>query len=148
RVAIDIRSISDFGVGTYVRNVVREIGYLDQVNEYVLIGQASRIFNPSQLPPNLRTVNLELPAGSAKGYLALRRILSEEHCDVFHMPSLFWLPPYLPPCPYVVTIHDVVDYMYRTTSHRGMRGALHFYSTRHVLRHAARIMAVSNFTRQ
>lgn len=147
RVGIDIRAIGDFGVGTYIRNVVRELAQLDHVNEYVLIGQAERIVNASQLPANIRTVNLDVPPQTPKGYFALRRILQEERCDVFHMPSISWLPAYLPPCPYVITVHDVLDYLYRASNHRGIKGTLQFYSTRYVLRRASRIMAVSNFTR-
>jgi glycosyltransferase involved in cell wall biosynthesis len=148
RVGIDIRAISDFGVGTYIRNVVRELGHLDHSSEYVLVGQTERIANPAHLPPNFQSVRLEIPPTSTKGYFALRRILREQRCDVFHMPSLAWLPPYFPPCPYVVTVHDVLDYMYRASNHRGFRGTISFYSTRHVLRNASRILAVSNFTRQ
>lgn len=147
RVAIDIRAISDFGVGTYIRNVVRELGKLDRIDEYVLVGEAERIFDVRQLPGNFRTVQLSLPATSTRGYFAFRRILRDEKCDLVHMPSLFWLPPYLPPCPYIVTVHDVLDYMYRATSHSGLRGTLHYYSTRFMLRHASRILAVSNFTK-
>lgn len=147
RVAIDIRAISDFGVGTYIRNVVRELGKLDLTDEYVLIGEAERIFDLTQLPPNFRSVDLTIPANSARGYLRLRQILRDEKCDLVHLPSLFWLPPYLPPCPYIITVHDVLDYMYRATNHSGLRGTLHFYSTRMVLKNAARILAVSNFTK-
>lgn len=147
RVAIDIRAVSDFGVGTYIRNVVREIGKLDRTNEYVLVGEAERIFDVRRLPSNFSTVALSVPPSSTRGYLALRKILREQNCDLMHLPSLFWLPPYLPPCPYVVTVHDVLDYMYRAANGRGLRGSVHFYSTRFVLRHASRIMAVSNFTK-
>lgn len=147
RVAIDIRAVSDFGVGTYIRNVVRLLGKLDRTNEYLLIGDAERIFDVSRLPSNVSTVQLNLPPTTTSGYLALRKVLREHNCDLMHLPSLFWLPPYLPPCPYVVTAHDVLDYMYRASNGRGLRGSLHFYSTRFVLRRAARIMAVSNFTK-
>ncbi len=147
RVAIDIRTVSDFGVGTYIRNVVREIGKLDHVNEYVLIGEAERIFDVSRLPSNFSTVTLTIPPTTTRGYLGLRKVLREQRCDLMHMPSLFWLPPYLPPCPFIVTVHDVLDYMYRASNGRGLRSSLHFYSTRFVLSHASRIMAVSNFTR-
>lgn len=147
RVAIDIRAVSDFGVGTYIRNVVRELGKLDQENQYVLIGEPERIFDVRRLPPNFSTVSLTISPSTTRGYLALRKILREQHCDLMHMPSLLWLPPYLPPCPYVVTVHDVLDYMYRASNGRGLLNSLHFYSTRFVLSRAARIMAVSNFTK-
>jgi glycosyltransferase involved in cell wall biosynthesis len=147
RVAIDIRTVSDFGVGTYIRNVVREIGKLDHSNEYVLIGEAERIFDVSRLPKNFSTVTLTIPPTTTRGYLGLRKVLRDQHCDLMHMPSLFWLPPYLPPCPYVVTVHDVLDYMYRAANGRGLLSSMHFYSTRFVLGRASRIMAVSNFTK-
>jgi hypothetical protein len=39
KVALDIRRMTDFGVGTYTRNVVRALGRIDLSNEYFLIGQ-------------------------------------------------------------------------------------------------------------
>ena len=147
RVGIDIRAISDFGVGTYIRNIVRSLGCVDCRNEFLLIGEAERSFDMSKLPGNFRAVPLADPINTTRGYFALRRCIRDEHCDVLHIPTLFWLPPYLPPCPYLVTVHDVLDYMYRATNGGGIRGALNFYSTRYVLQHAARILAVSNFTK-
>ena len=42
RVAIDIRPIRDFGVGTYIRNIVRHLGRIDEHNDYFLIGGRDR----------------------------------------------------------------------------------------------------------
>ena len=38
RIAIDIRRIGEFGVGTYTRNAIRTLARLDHDNEYFLIG--------------------------------------------------------------------------------------------------------------
>jgi len=148
RVGIDIRAISDFGVGTYIRNIVRTLARVDLADEFLLIGDAERNFDMSKLPSNFRPVALPAPVTTARGYFALRRCIRDERCDVLHIPTLFWLPPYLPPCPFLVTIHDLLDYMYRATKGTPrMRGMLNFYSTRYMLQHAARILAVSNFTK-
>ena len=147
RVGIDIRSISDFGVGTYIRNIVRALASVDHTDEFLLIGEAERSFDMTRLPANFRAVPLPDPVSTTRGYFALRRCIRDERCDLLHIPTLFWLPPYLPPCPYLVTVHDVLDYMYRATNGAGIRGSLNFYSTRYVLQHAARILAVSNFTK-
>ncbi|HUN89887.1 MAG TPA: glycosyltransferase family 1 protein [Terriglobales bacterium] len=148
RVGIDIRAISDFGVGTYIRNIVRTLARVDLADEFLLIGDAERNFEMSRLPRNFRAVALAAPASTARGYFALRRCIRDECCDVLHIPTLFWLPPYQPPCPYLVTIHDALDYMYRATKGTPrVRGALNFYSTRYMLQHAARILAVSNFSK-
>jgi len=34
RIAIDVRRIRDFGIGTYIRNLVRELARLDCENRY------------------------------------------------------------------------------------------------------------------
>jgi glycosyltransferase involved in cell wall biosynthesis len=147
RIGIDIRAISDFGVGTYIRNIVRALGCVDCDNEFLLIGDAERSFDMAKLPANFRAVPLRDPVNTTRGYFALRRCIRDERCDLLHIPTLFRVPPYLPPCPFVVTVHDVLDYMYRATNGGGIWGTLNFYSTRYVLQHAARILAVSNFTK-
>ena len=35
--------MTEFGIGTYTRNIVRALGRLDQSNEYVLIGPPDKV---------------------------------------------------------------------------------------------------------
>ena len=37
RIAIDARKFRDFGIGTYIRNILIELSRLDQANEYVVL---------------------------------------------------------------------------------------------------------------
>jgi len=46
-----------------------------------------------------------------------------------------------------MTVHDVLEHMYRAHGHSGLRRFLHFQLTRRMLRGAARIFAVSRFTK-
>ena len=63
------------------------------------------------------------------------------------MPHLFWKPQAIP-CPYVVTVHDLLDHLYRVNSASSLKRSLHFQFTKRVLHHAARIFAVSNFSKK
>jgi len=36
RIVIDVRHIRDFGIGTYIRNLVAALGELDPYNKYLL----------------------------------------------------------------------------------------------------------------
>jgi glycosyltransferase involved in cell wall biosynthesis len=63
-----------------------------------------------------------------------------------HIPHLFWMPRALP-CPYVMTVHDLLEHMYRAHEGSGVMRSLHFQLTRRVLKGAARILAVSHFTK-
>ncbi len=147
KVAIDIRPIGDFGVGTYVRNVVRTLGKLDHRNEFFLIGGRDRLREIGRLPENFRIVPFGAEENSPRGYFGFRQVLKHYGCDLVHIPHLFWVPQYLP-CPYVVTVHDLLDFMYRAHNGSGMRRGLHRFCTQQVLRHAARVLAVSNFTKK
>jgi len=146
RVGIDIRHISDFGVGTYIRNVVRILSRQDEINEYFLMGLPEHLRDLDTLPPTFHLVRVGRPESSIGGYFEFRNALKEHRCDVLHVPHLMGLPQYLP-CPYVVTVHDLLDYMYRSHA-SGLRRTANFYFTKHVLTHAARIFAVSNFTKK
>ena len=42
KIAIDIRRMTEFGVGTYIRNVVRTLGRLDHETTYFLIGSPAK----------------------------------------------------------------------------------------------------------
>ena len=146
RVGFDIRPIQDFGVGTYIRNVVRTLGQLDASNDYFLIGGRDRVREIGKLPPNFHVVPFSDDLHPARRFLSFSQVLRQYACDLVHIPHLSWSPLYLP-CPYVITVHDLLDFMYRTHNGSGMRRTAHRYLTDRVLRRAARILAVSQFTK-
>jgi len=146
KIAIDIRRMTEFGVGTYIRNVVRALGRLDCENKYLLIGTPAKVQEIGVLPPNFHAVPLTSPERSLQGYREFRAVLKGLGCDVVHIPNLFSVPRALP-CPYVMTVHDLLEHMAWASDRSGFWRSLHFQMTRQVLRGAARIFAVSNFTK-
>jgi len=119
---------------------------IDRSDEYFLIGDPERAREIGDLPPNFHAVPLRTSGTLVGEYLEFRRTLRESGCDFVHIPHLMAVPQYLP-CPYVVTVHDVLDYMYRASNGSGLRRMLHFSFTKRVLTQAVRIFAVSNFTK-
>jgi glycosyltransferase involved in cell wall biosynthesis len=146
KIGVDIRHLTDFGVGTYLRNVLRGLVRLDRGNQYCLIGDPERAREIGDLPANFQVVALNRHQTTLAEALAFRRIVRRERCDIVHVPHLMSMPQYLP-CPYVVTVHDLLDYMYRARNGSSLRRMLHFQFTRRVLHRAARIFAVSHFTK-
>ena len=146
KIAIDIRRMNEFGVGTYTRNIVRALGRLDRTNKYFLLGSTEKVAEMGALPANFNAVPLTERDNSFKGYRHCRIVLKRLQCDLVHIPHLFWVPRTLP-CPYVMTVHDVLDHMYRAKNNSGLQRSLHLHLTRRVLRGAERIFAVSRFTK-
>ena len=146
KIAIDIRRMTEFGVGTYIRNIVRTLARLDHETTFFLIGPLAKVEEIGPLPANFHAVPLDGPERSMKSFREFRSIVHRLECDLVHIPSLFSIPRALP-CPYVLTVHDMLDYMSRARMQTGFWGSLQFQLTKQVLRHASRIFAVSNFTK-
>ena len=138
--------MTEFGVGTYIRNVVRTLARLDRDSTYYLVGSPAKMAECGPLPGNFQAVELTAPDNTVKGYVEFRAIVRRLGCDVAHIPHLFWMPRGLA-CPYVLTVHDLLEHMYGSRNFSSLRRSLHFYLTRRVLRGAARVMAVSQFTK-
>jgi glycosyltransferase involved in cell wall biosynthesis len=146
KIAIDIRRMTEFGVGTYLRNVVRTLGRLDRENQYFRVGPPGKVEEIGALPVNFQAIPLAAPEGSLRGYREFRGAIKGLSCDLVHIPNLFSIPRALP-CPYVMTVHDMLDHLSRSRRRGGVWRSLHFQLTRRVLRGAERIFAVSNFTK-
>ncbi len=110
RVAIDIRKLRDYGIGTYVRNIVTQIARLDTESEYVLVSRPEDLEFTRSLGPNLRGVVSTAGNYSIREQFGIPAIVRREKPDVFHAPH-YVLPPLLS-CPSVVTIHDCIHLMF------------------------------------
>jgi glycosyltransferase involved in cell wall biosynthesis len=145
KIAIDIRRMNEFGVGTYTRNIVRALARQDHENEYLLLGPEQKVHEIGALPQNFQAVTVP-PPDTIAGYMQCHAAVRRHGCRLVHVPHLFWLPQRLP-CPYVITVHDLLEHMYRARNGSNLKRTLHFHMTRRVLKNAARIFAVSQFTK-
>jgi glycosyltransferase involved in cell wall biosynthesis len=146
RIALDTRRVADFGIGTYIRNLVRALARVDDHNQYKLITTEHPVPEFSDLPSNFQTAIFPGDKkGTAQSGLAQIRyglFLQKLEADLFHIPLN--AVPLLMPKPYLVTIHDMSTLLF--ASQLGYRNRLrHFYLRRGLLR-ADRIMAVSMAT--
>lgn len=138
--------MTEFGVGTYIRNIVRTLSRLDQKDSYFLIGPPAKFQEIGPLPANFESIPLLAPERSWQGYQEFRAALKRIPCDLVHIPNLFSVPRALP-CPYVMTVHDMLEHMSLPRDQNGFWRSVYFQLTKRVLAGATRIFAVSNFTR-
>ena len=110
RVAIDIRKLHDYGIGTYLRNLLRQLARIDGDTEYVLL-QAPGDRGLAEPPgPNFRRVTVSAKPYSVAEQLSVPFHLARLSPDLFHAPH-YVLPP-LVPCRAVVTIHDCIHLVF------------------------------------
>ncbi len=141
RVAIDIRRAGDFGVGTYIRNVVRALARMDRATHYLLIGQPRHRDEFGSLPENFELLEYAAPPGSFHSHLHLPMLLRRRGVDLLHMPW-FYAPAVLP-CRLVLTVHDLSDFHYPPPGPWWVHSARLRFARRALVR-ASRILAVSH----
>ena len=144
RIAIDVRRIEDFGVGTYIRNLVRTLATRDQVNRYVLLGDPEKVAAVTALPENFRVVPWGDSKKNLRRALQLHHLLQAHSIELLHYPYL--RSAFLVPCRYLMTVHDVAEFIY--TRQSGWKQNLRWRMLRRTLRGAQRIMAVSRATQR
>jgi len=141
-IGIDIRRLRDFGIGTYIRNLVRALSEIDRENRYSLIAAEADLPELAALPPNFRgVVYAKSDSWLGLSYWLFLRGLS---FDLFHVPLNF--APILMPRPYLVTVHDMSRLLFENA--RGLSNSVRLFRYRRGLMRAARVLTVSNATRR
>jgi glycosyltransferase involved in cell wall biosynthesis len=110
RIAIDARKLRDFGIGTYIRNILTELSRLDRENEYVVLCRPDDVDSGDILGRNFRMVPEAAPTYSVSEQLRIPMVLAREAVHLVHEPH-YVLPP-LVRCRSVVTIHDCIHLMF------------------------------------
>jgi glycosyltransferase involved in cell wall biosynthesis len=142
KIAIDVRRVRDFGVGTYIRNLLRALGTVGAAHSYELICSPGDVAQFADLPGNFRTVIYARNDWSRLDHFSLPRLLRSLKVDLTHIP--FHRVPLFLPKPYVVTIHDLSSLFFDEAS--GLLHEAHVFRLRRGLERAGRIIAVSGAT--
>jgi glycosyltransferase involved in cell wall biosynthesis len=146
RVAIDARKLHDFGIGTYIRNLLRHLARIDRDNEYVLLCQQADLGIAAQLGSNFRAVLEPSPNYSFREQIHVPWALHRERPDVFHAPH-YVLPPAVR-CRSIVTIHDCIHLMFPQYLPNRMAYAYARASMWSAARQSSRILTVSEASKR
>jgi glycosyltransferase involved in cell wall biosynthesis len=106
RIAIDARKLHDYGIGTYVRNLVHWLARKDDDHHYYLLCRDDDADLMRRLGPRFEPVIAHAANYSVREQLSIPLALARARTDLFHAPHYVVSP--LTPCPYVVTIHDCI----------------------------------------
>jgi glycosyltransferase involved in cell wall biosynthesis len=110
RIAIDARKLRDFGIGTYIRNILMELSRLDRDTEYVVLCRPDDVEAGDVLGRNFRMVPETADTYSIAEQFKIPLSLAREGVQMVHEPH-YVLPPLLR-CRSVVTIHDCIHLMF------------------------------------
>ena len=110
RIGIDARKLHDFGIGTYIRNLLRHLARMDDRTEFVVFCRPEDRETLSTLGENFRAVPETAANYSVAEQLRIPLALQREGVTLFHAPH--YVLPALVRCRSVVTIHDCIHLMF------------------------------------
>jgi len=144
KIVIDARRLRDFGIGTYIRNLIYALAKADQKNQYEVVVSPAQAPLLSGLPPHFQIAAYNSDDTRPSEHIAFPLFLRRFSADVFHIPLN--RVPFFMPKPYVVTVHDMASLLFSEES--GMRMNIRRYRFRRGLLRAGKILAVSAATRR
>jgi glycosyltransferase involved in cell wall biosynthesis len=110
RIGIDARKLHDFGIGTYIRNLLRHLARMDDRTEYIVVCRPEDRAGLSALGENFRLVSESAGNYTVAEQVKIPLVLQREGVTLFHAPH-YVLPPLIR-CRSVVTIHDCIHLMF------------------------------------
>ena len=145
-IAIDARKVRDFGIGTYIRNLVQHLSEIDRDTNYLLFTGTQGREILDDLPPNFQVVTQRSPVYSLRELFMVSWDLFRLKVDLYH--ATHYVLPFMVPCRAVVTIHDIIHLLYPDF----LPNRLAFFYAHRMIRHGLsrgdRVITVSNNTRQ
>ena len=145
RVVFDARRIRDFGIGTYIRNLLAGLGSLDTTDRFFLIAGPDDAGEVPSLPANFEVVPYSGSAGWPVRPFAFPNFLRQFRADMHHIP-LNAVPVFMPK-PYIVTVHDMSAILFGERQ-PGYREELRMRWFRRGLLRADKVISVSDATRR
>jgi glycosyltransferase involved in cell wall biosynthesis len=146
RVAFDIRRAGDFGIGTYIRNIINQLARTDSETQYLLIGEQRHLQQLDPLPDNFKLLEYGYEPGSFHTHMHLPFLLRKHDVDILHMPWFY--APAVVPTRLVLTVHDLTDVLAPPVGATPLVQAGRLYFARRALARADRIFAVSHSSKR
>lgn len=132
RIGIDARMLDNTGIGRYLRNLLIHLARLDNRNEYIVFINQTNSRVVAQANFQFVPLTIATPLYSLREQCWLPLEIRRWGLDFCHYPN-FSLP-LIHTCPFLVTIHDLIYYLYPDQC--PSRAAHHY--ARFMLRHATR----------
>jgi alpha-1,3-rhamnosyl/mannosyltransferase len=108
-IGVDARKLTDYGIGTYVGNLLKGFSLRPEIDLTILAraGHEDRI---AAIAPGAKVISVSAREYSIAEHYRVPVVLWREKIDVFHVPH--YVVPFAIRHPVVATVHDVIQLYY------------------------------------
>ena len=145
RLALDGRKLTDFGIGTYLRALLRGLDSRPDL-ELTVVARSGHEDRVASIAPRARVITTSARGYGVAEHLQLPAALWRERVDLVHFPH--YVAPRLVPKPVVVTVHDLIQLFYPPKDRPHLARLYLRMMMRSALRRARRVITVSRSSRR
>jgi glycosyltransferase involved in cell wall biosynthesis len=145
RLAIDGRKLTDFGIGTYLRALLRGLDERTDL-ELTVLARSGHEDRVADLASRARVITTSARGYGVAEHLKLPAALWREKIDLIHFPH--YVAPRFLPTPVVVTIHDLIHLFYPPERRPHLARFYLRMMVGSALRRARRVITVSRTSRR
>jgi len=145
RLALDGRKLTDFGIGTYLRALLRGLDARADL-DLIVVARSGHEERVAALAPGARVITTSARAYGPGEHFQLPAALWREKIDLVHFPH--YVVPRLLPKPIVVTIHDLIQLFYPPQNRPHLARLYLKWMIGSALRRARRVITVSRSSRR
>jgi glycosyltransferase involved in cell wall biosynthesis len=145
KIAIDVRKWNDYGIGTYVRNLVRHLARIDSETTYLLFCKPADERTLRDFAENFVPVIDGSARYGVREHVSIPWKLRKLGADLLHSPH--YVRPLLCSIPSVVTVHDCIHLLFPQYLPNRMAYRYARFVMGSAVRHASLVFTVSQASR-
>ena len=146
RIGIDARMLDNTGIGRYLRNLLIHLARKDQQNEYIIFVNKDHTQVVTQENFLFVPLKIHVPLYSLQEQSWFPLEIRKWKLDLIHYPN--FNIPFIQFCPYVVTIHDLIYYLYPDQCPSKFAYYYACSMIRYATKHARTVMTVSEHSKK
>jgi len=145
RICIDARKYFDYGIGTYLRNIIDQFAKISSPHQFFLLAAPDDINNLPKFPENISVIREAAGKYSMREHLAIPAKLRKLKVDLYHSPH--YVVPLVKVKPTLTVISDLIHLRFKANLKRVGAYTYAKFMIKHALKSSDSVVTISEWSK-
>ncbi len=145
KICIDARKYFDFGIGTYLRNIIDQFAKISSPHQFFLLAAPDDIKNLPKFPENISVIREAAGKYSIREQLAIPAKLRKLEVDLYHSPH--YVVPLVKTKPTLTVISDLIHLRFKSNLKRAGAYTYAKFMIKHALKSSNSVVTISQWSK-
>jgi len=145
KICIDVRKYFDFGIGTYLRNIIDQFAKISSPHQFFLLAAPGDIDNLPKFPGNFSVIKESAGKYSIREHLTIPAKLRKLEVDLYHSPH--YVVPLVKAKPTLTVISDLIHLRFKANLKRAGAYTYAKFMIKHALKSSDSVVTISEWSK-